>query len=116
MAIQTPQELAQVPLEDQPKKGPRLRLGDVGPVVLDYQPIIGDAIINGKPGLLLVVAKMPWGNTLKVTQDVDAVIKACSRACPASTSTPRSSARRPSSTMRSTTWSPRCCWALFSWS
>jgi multidrug efflux pump subunit AcrB len=74
LAIQTPQALAQVPLEEQPKKGTTVRLGDVGPVVQNYQPIIGDAIIDGRPGLLLVVEKLPWGNTLQVTRDVEATI------------------------------------------
>jgi CzcA family heavy metal efflux pump len=73
-SIQTPKELAQVPLEDQPTATSSVRLGDIGTVVTDYQPIIGDAVIDGKPGLLLVVEKLPWGNTLKVTQGVDAVI------------------------------------------
>ena len=74
LAIQTPQALAQVPLEEQPRKGTTVRLGDVGPVVQNYQPIIGDAIIDGRPGLLLVVEKLPWGNTLQVTRDVEATI------------------------------------------
>ena len=76
LAIQGPQELAQMPLEDQPGAGPPLRLGDVASVSRDYQPLIGDAVINGRPGLLLVVEKLPWGNTLEVTRDVEAAIKA----------------------------------------
>ncbi len=75
MAIRTPGELAEVPLEEQPTAAGSVRLGDVGRVVTDYQPIIGDAVIDGRPGLLLVVEKLPWGNTLKVTQGVDAAIK-----------------------------------------
>ena len=42
----------------------------------DHQPLIGDAIINGKPGLLLVVEKFPWGNTLEVTRGIDAALEA----------------------------------------
>ncbi len=75
LSIQTPRELAQVPLEDQPTPTSSVRLGDVGRVITDYQPIIGDAVIDGRPGLLLVVEKLPWGNTLKVTQGVDAAIR-----------------------------------------
>jgi CzcA family heavy metal efflux pump len=74
-AIQTPRELAEVPLEEQPTATSSVRLGDVGRVVMNYQPIIGDAVIDGRPGLLLVVEKLPWGNTLKVTQGVDAALK-----------------------------------------
>jgi Cu/Ag efflux pump CusA len=50
-------------------------LSDIGVVREDYQPIIGSAVINGKPGLLLVVEKLPWGNTLSVTKDVEDVLK-----------------------------------------
>jgi CzcA family heavy metal efflux pump len=71
LSIQSPQELAKVPLEDQAAQGRTVPLGSVGSVVQDYQPIIGDAVINGRPGLLLVVEKLPWGNTLQVTRDVD---------------------------------------------
>jgi CzcA family heavy metal efflux pump len=76
LSIQSPKDLAQVPLETQPVPAPPrpLRLGDVGDVVQDSLPIIGDAVINGGPGLLMVVEKFPWANTLKVTHDVDAAI------------------------------------------
>jgi CzcA family heavy metal efflux pump len=76
LSAQTPREFAQVPLEDQPSAtGRPVRLGDVGTVVQDYQPIIGDAVINGGPGLLLVVEKFPWGNTIDVTRDVEAALR-----------------------------------------
>ncbi len=75
LSIQATQQLAAMPLEDQPETGPALRLGDIGSVREDYQPIIGDAVINGKPGLLLVVEKLPWGNTLTVTQGVEQALK-----------------------------------------
>ena len=32
-----------------------------------HQPLIGDAVINDGPGLLLIVEKLPWANTLEVT-------------------------------------------------
>ncbi len=40
----------------------------------DHQPLIGDAVINDSPGLLLIVEKFPWGNTLDVTRGVDAAL------------------------------------------
>jgi CzcA family heavy metal efflux pump len=73
LVAQTPAELATVPLERSP--GPKVTLGDVGKVVTNFLPPIGDAVINGGPGLLLVVEKTPWGNTLKVTAAVDQVLK-----------------------------------------
>lgn len=76
LSIQSPEALAKVPLEDQAANGVSVPLGSVGSVVRDYQPIIGDAVINGRPGLLLVVEKLPWGNTLKVTSGVEDALKA----------------------------------------
>ena len=37
-------------------------------VVIDHQLLIGDAVINDGPGLMLIVEKLPWGNTLDVTR------------------------------------------------
>ena len=51
--------------------GTTVRLQDVAEVVEDHQPLIGDAVINDGPGLLLIVEKLPWGNTLDVTRGVD---------------------------------------------
>ena len=48
-----------------------LLLGDVAEVVEDHQPLIGDAILNTGPGLLLVIEKFPGANTLKVTDGVE---------------------------------------------
>ncbi|WP_344467828.1 efflux RND transporter permease subunit [Kitasatospora kazusensis] len=76
LAVRTPEDLAKVPLEDQAAHGNVVPLGSVGPVVQDYTPIIGDAVINGRPGLLLVVEKLPWGNTLKVTSGVEDALRA----------------------------------------
>ena len=39
-----------------------------------HPPLIGDAVIEGGPGLLLIVEKFPWGNTLEVTNEVEAVL------------------------------------------
>jgi CzcA family heavy metal efflux pump len=67
--IATAKDLAQVTVED--TVGRTLRLSDVSQVVEDHQPLIGDAVINGGPGLVLVVEKFPGANTLDVTRDVD---------------------------------------------
>ena len=84
--------------------GSPLVLADVADVKIDHQPLIGDAVINGGPGLMLIVEKLPWANTLDVTEGVEEAHRTrCSRACPASRSTPRSSGRPPSSSCRSTT-------------
>jgi len=56
-----------------PLAGPStpMRIKDVAEVTYDYAPPIGDAIINGRLGLLLIVEKQPWANTLDVTRNVE---------------------------------------------
>ena len=44
-----------------------LRLGDVADVVEDHQPLIGDAVVDGGEGLILVVEKLPDTSTTAVT-------------------------------------------------
>jgi multidrug efflux pump subunit AcrB len=65
----TAKDLADVPLEARGVGG-KLRLGDVGRVVEGPPPLIGDAVVNGKTGLLLVIEKAPGANTLEVTNGV----------------------------------------------
>src|SRR6478752_6195393 len=72
--ITGPQQLAQVALEQREGQEP-LRLADVASVVEDHQQLIGDAVINGGPGLMLIVEKLPWGNTLEVTRGVEEALK-----------------------------------------
>lgn len=67
-----PKELGDVPVVS--RNGRTLRLADVGNVVEDSQPIWGDAVINGGPGLLLVVQKFRGANTMEVTRGVEAAI------------------------------------------
>src|ERR1700748_1705534 len=68
--ISTPRQLAAVPVQDSGK----LRLGDVANVIEDHQPLIGDAVPNGRPSLFLVIEKFPGADTLKVTRDVEAAM------------------------------------------
>ncbi len=71
-AILTAADLSQVVIGQ--AGGLSLRLGDVADVVEAAPPPIGDAIINDVPGLLLIVEKQPWGNTLDVTRRIEAAI------------------------------------------
>src|SRR6266545_4186625 len=70
LPITTPEDLSQVPVEERSGKQP-LRLGDVARVVEGHQPLFGDAVINDGPGLMLIVEKLPWANTLDVTRGVE---------------------------------------------
>jgi CzcA family heavy metal efflux pump len=72
LPIITPADLARVRV----KNNKDLTLGDVAEVKEDHQPLIGDAIVNGHPGLLLVVEKFPWGNTLEITRGIDEALLA----------------------------------------
>src|SRR2546421_11852348 len=64
--------LANVPLAV--KDGKQLLLKDVARVEVGHQPMVGDAIINDGPGLLLIVEKFPWANTPQVTRGVEAAL------------------------------------------
>lgn len=75
LPIRTPQDLARVTIEDQ-SGDRRLRLGDVATVVEDHQPLIGDALVESGPGLMLVIEKFPGANTMQVTRDVEAALNA----------------------------------------
>ena len=58
------------------KDGQRVRLGDVAKFVESHPPLIGDAVVDGGDGLLLIVEKFPWANTLEVTRGVEEALKA----------------------------------------
>ena len=51
-------------------------LKDVAQVVEDHQPLIGDAVVNDRSNLILVIEKLPGVNTLEVTQGVDEALAA----------------------------------------
>ncbi|MGD9704172.1 MAG: efflux RND transporter permease subunit [Acidimicrobiia bacterium] len=72
LPIVTPADLSEVTIEL--RDGAPLKLSDVARVVEDHQPLIGDSVINDGPGLMLIVEKLPWGNTLDVTEGVEAAI------------------------------------------
>ena len=73
-AGQTPETLAKVPVGL--KNGKPLLLGEVANIRFGPQGMIGDAVINDGPGLMLIIEKFPWGNTLEVTRGVEAALEA----------------------------------------
>lgn len=52
-----------------------IKLGQLATVSWNHAMPIGDAVINRGEGLLLIVEKHPDANTLKVTQQIDRVLK-----------------------------------------
>lgn len=65
----TPETLSKVPVTT--KDGKPLLLSEVAKLVYAPQGMVGDAVINDGPGLMLIVEKFPWGNTLAVTRGVE---------------------------------------------
>jgi multidrug efflux pump subunit AcrB len=97
LPISTPDDLGQVTVE-----GSSLALRDVAKVVEGYPPLIGDALLNGKPGLLLVVEKLPHVDTRTVVKDWMRRSKHFVRVFRVLRSIPRSIAQRVSLRQRST--------------
>jgi CzcA family heavy metal efflux pump len=81
--ISTPEDLARTVVEF--RKGAPIRLGDVAEVKVGNPPLIGDAVINDGEGILLIVEKQPWGNTLDVTNGVEKMLEELKPALPGMT-------------------------------
>ncbi len=73
LPIRTPADLAKVTVTN--RNGQALRLDQVADVVEGHQPLAGDAVINGGPGLMLIIEKLPWANTLEVTRGVEEALR-----------------------------------------
>ncbi|HKQ56855.1 MAG TPA: efflux RND transporter permease subunit [Candidatus Eisenbacteria bacterium] len=69
LSIVDPDGLGEVSITG--RGGERLQLKDVAVLTTGHQPLVGDGVINGGEGLLLIVEKFPWANTLQVTKGVD---------------------------------------------
>ena len=74
LPVVEPRDLAGVSFED--GDGRTIRLADVADIVTGHPPLIGDAVVNDGPGLLLIVEKFPGANTLEVTRGVEDAIEA----------------------------------------
>ncbi len=72
--ITSPAQLAKVPVL---RRGSRtLTIGDLARVQYGNPPLIGTGVVNGGPGLMLVVEKFPGANTLDVTNGIDKALAA----------------------------------------
>jgi CzcA family heavy metal efflux pump len=69
LPVLTPEDLARVSVAS--RHGKTITLGDIAVVKEGTLPLIGDAVINDGPGLMLVVEKFPWANTLELTRGVE---------------------------------------------
>jgi len=68
----TPDNLAQVPVAG--VHGKPEPLGKVAQVVQGHQPLIGEGLVHGRPGLVLVVQKLPSASVPSVTRGLDAAL------------------------------------------
>jgi multidrug efflux pump subunit AcrB len=68
-----PDQLGQVPVAE--RDGKVIRLGDLGNVLVDPGPLIGDGVVDDGPGLLLVVQKFRGANTVEVTRGVEEAMR-----------------------------------------
>lgn len=67
--ILSPDDMSHVTVEN--RWGEKVPLSEIATLVEDHQPLVGDAVINDGPGLMLIVEKFPWANTLEVTRGVE---------------------------------------------
>ncbi len=72
----SPEHLAEVPVALKSKRPNPPRLRDVATVAWDTWPLVGDAVINDEVGLMLIVEKLPWANTLDVTRGIEQALAA----------------------------------------
>ena len=79
-AVENPEDLMNTVVAY--RNGAPLLLGDVAEVKIGSPPPIGDAIINDVPGILLIVEKQPWANTLDVTHGVEEAMAQLAPALP----------------------------------
>ncbi len=70
--IVAPEDLERVVVLN--RDGEEVPITRVADLVEDHQPLVGDAVINDGPGIMLIVEKFPWANTLDVTRGVEAAL------------------------------------------
>ncbi|MEX0650938.1 MAG: efflux RND transporter permease subunit, partial [Actinomycetota bacterium] len=73
LPIVNAEDLADIPIES--TTGERLTISDVANLERSTWPLVGDAVINDGEGLMLIVEKLPWANTLDVTRGVEAALE-----------------------------------------
>jgi Cu/Ag efflux pump CusA len=70
--IKNAADLSKVTIEGAENRG--LRLGDVAQIVEDHQILIGDAVVQDSPSLMLVVERFPGTKVTDVTRNVEAAL------------------------------------------
>ncbi len=73
LPVSNPKQLGALPITA--PGGRTLRIDQVANTRWGGPPLIGDAVVNGRRGLLLIVEKFPGANTLDVTAGIDKAVK-----------------------------------------
>jgi CzcA family heavy metal efflux pump len=67
--IVDPEQIGKIPVVE--RDGKVIRMADLGQVVIDPGPLIGDGVVDDGFGLLLIVQKYRGANTVEVTRGVE---------------------------------------------
>ncbi len=79
-----PQDIAEIEeIGIATRNGRGVRLADIGTVAPGISPVRGGATIDGKPGVILRIAKQPDAETLTVTAAVDEALESIRQSLPA---------------------------------
>lgn len=70
--IETPDDLAAVPITV--TRGLPIALRQVADVAIGVEDRVGDALVDGKPAVLMVIHKQPYFNTLTVTDNLSGAL------------------------------------------
>ena len=71
--IVDPEQIGKIPVIE--RDGKVIRMADLGRVVIDPGPLIGDGVVDDGPGLLLIVQKYRGANTVEVTRGVEEAMR-----------------------------------------
>lgn len=70
LPIADPDDLGKVPVVNHPD----LVISDIADVTESHQQLIGDALIDGEPGMILVIERFPDADPVDVTEEVEATL------------------------------------------
>jgi CzcA family heavy metal efflux pump len=84
MPIEAPEDMAKVAVAPLHLllTGKTMSLGEIAEVTFAHPPLIGDAVVKGGNGLMVVVEKFPSANTLEVTRGVEKALAELGRGLP----------------------------------